>query len=478
MHTKRAGACGSTSNAAPEGPERTGRAKFIDLSDNGDMPEIPKTALTRGMRIAALPASYAGRTAWGFGKKIGGRPAEMVTAEIQQRTAEQIFSVLGELKGGAMKLGQAMSIFEAALPEEVAGPYRATLTKLQDAAPAMPAETVHAVLADSLGPDWRERFTEFDDRPAGAASIGQVHKAVWHDGRTVAVKVQYPGADKALMADLNQMARMGKLFASWVPGLDIKALVEELKERVIEELDYLGESQYQRQFAVAFEGDPEFRIPHVLAAAPHVLVSEWVDGRPMSDIIANGTTEERDRMGLLYERFLLSGPERAGLLHADPHPGNYRMTDDGRLCVFDFGAVAVLPDGLPPAMGSLLRIAQGGDAQTVIEGLRAEGFVLPHVEVDPQQLLDYLDPFVEPSRHEYFHFSREWLRGQFTRLNDVRNPDFTVGLKINLPPSYALIHRVWLGSIGVLCQLDATVPVRAEIERWVPEFTETSAAGT
>jgi predicted unusual protein kinase regulating ubiquinone biosynthesis (AarF/ABC1/UbiB family) len=261
------------------------------------MPEIPKTALTRGMRIATLPASYAGRTAWGFGKKIGGRPAEMVTAEIQQRTAEQIFSVLGELKGGAMKLGQAMSIFEAALPEEVAGPYRATLTKLQDAAPAMPAETVHAVLADSLGPDWRERFTEFDDRPAGAASIGQVHKAVWHDGRTVAVKVQYPGADKALMADLNQMARMGKLFASWVPGLDIKALVEELKERVIEELDYLGESQYQRQFAVAFEGDPEFRIPHVLAAAPHVLVSEWVDGRPMSDIIANGTTEERDRMG-------------------------------------------------------------------------------------------------------------------------------------------------------------------------------------
>lgn len=478
MHTKLAGACGSTSNAAPEGPERTGRAKFIDLGDNGHMPEIPKTALTRGMRIATLPASYAGRTAWGFGKKLGGRPAEMVTAEIQQRTAEQIFSVLGELKGGAMKLGQAMSIFEAALPEEVAGPYRATLTKLQDAAPAMPAETVHAVLADSLGPDWRERFTEFDDRPAGAASIGQVHKAVWHDGRTVAVKVQYPGADKALMADLNQMARMGKLFASWVPGLDIKALVEELKERVIEELDYLGESQYQRQFAVAFEGDPEFRIPHVLAAAPHVLVSEWVDGRPMSDIIANGTTEERDRMGLLYERFLLSGPERAGLLHADPHPGNYRMTDDGRLCVFDFGAVAVLPDGLPPAMGSLLRIAQGGDAQTVIEGLRAEGFVLPHVEVDPQQLLDYLDPFVEPSRHEYFHFSREWLRGQFTRLNDVRNPDFTVGLKINLPPSYALIHRVWLGSIGVLCQLDATVPVRAEIERWVPEFTETSAAGT
>ncbi|NKB91660.1 MAG: AarF/ABC1/UbiB kinase family protein [Candidatus Nanopelagicales bacterium] len=442
------------------------------------MPEIPKNALTRGVRIATLPASYAGRTAWGFGKKVGGKPADAVTAEIQQRTAEQIFAVLGQLKGGAMKLGQAMSIFEAALPEEMAGPYRATLTKLQDAAPAMPAETVHEILAESLGPDWRDRFADFDDTPAGAASIGQVHKALWHDGREVAVKVQYPGADKALIADLNQMARMGKMFSSLVPGLDLKSLVAELKERVIEELDYLGESRYQRQFAVAFDGDPEFRVPHVLAAAPHVLITEWVDGRPMSDIIANGTSEERDRIGLLYERFLLSGPARAGLLHADPHPGNFRMTPDGRLCVFDFGAVSVLPDGLPPAMGTLLRIAQSGDADSVVQGLRDEGFVLPHVDIDPEQLLNYLDPFVEPARHEFFHFNRAWLRGQFTRINDVRGPDFAIGLKINLPPSYALIHRVWLGSIGVLCQLDATVPVRGEIERWVPDFTEPTPAGS
>jgi predicted unusual protein kinase regulating ubiquinone biosynthesis (AarF/ABC1/UbiB family) len=435
------------------------------------VPEIPKFALTRSVKIAALPATYAGRQAWGFGKRLGGKPAEAVTAELQARTAEQMFKVLGELKGGAMKMGQAMSIFEAAMPEEVAGPYRAALTKLQEAAPPLPAESIHAILADELGEDWRTRFAEFNDQPAAAASIGQVHKAVWHDGRVVAVKVQYPGADKAFISDLKQMTRMGRMFSSLVPGMDIKPLLEELKDRAIEELDYLRESRNQRAFAAAFEGDPEYVIPHVLAAAPHVIVSEWVDGRPLSSIITDGTPEERDRAGELYERFLLAGPARAGLLHSDPHPGNFRITPEGKFCVLDFGAVAELPDGLPTAMGTLLRIALSGDAETVMQGLRDEGFVRPNVEVDPEQVLNYLDPFVEPARHETFHFSRDWMRGQFTRMNDIRNPDFNIGFKLNLPPSYALIHRVWLGSIGVLCQLDATVPMRAELEQWVPTFS-------
>src|SRR6202162_3056044 len=158
------------------------------------MNDLPRRAFTRTAKLATLPVGLAGRTALGLGKRLGGRPAELVAQEIQQRTAEQIFRVLGELKGGALKLGQALSIFEAALPPEIAGPYRATLTKLQDSAPPLPARTVHQVLARELGEDWRDNFAEFNDTPAAAASIGQVHQAVWKDGRTVAGKMQYPGA--------------------------------------------------------------------------------------------------------------------------------------------------------------------------------------------------------------------------------------------------------------------------------------------
>jgi predicted unusual protein kinase regulating ubiquinone biosynthesis (AarF/ABC1/UbiB family) len=220
------------------------------------MSDLPRHGVTRSAGLARLPVGFAGRTAVGTGKRLGGRPAELVSQEIQQRTAAQVFRVLGELKGGAMKLGQALSVFEAALPPEIAGPYRAALTRLQESAPPVPAQAIHTVLAADMGEQWRASFAGFDDEPAAAASIGQVHRAVWHDGRQVAVKVQYPGAGRALMSDLSQLSRFARLFGALMPGLDAKPLLAELRDKVAEELDYRLEAAAQQAFVAFDAGDP------------------------------------------------------------------------------------------------------------------------------------------------------------------------------------------------------------------------------
>ncbi|WP_018489132.1 MULTISPECIES: ABC1 kinase family protein [unclassified Streptomyces] len=494
------------------------------------MSDLPRKAVTRTAKLAALPLGFAGRATWGLGKRIGGRSAELVAREVQQRTAEQLFKTLGELKGGAMKLGQALSVFESALPEEVAGPYRAALTKLQEAAPPLPTGTVHAVLAERIGENWREYFLEFEDKPSAAASIGQVHRGVWHDGREVAVKVQYPGAGEALLSDLAQLSRFARLLGPLVPGMDIKPLIKEMRERVSEELDYELEAQSQREHAEEFAGDPDVVIPGVVHQSDQVLVTEWMDGIPLADVIADGTPEQRDRAGQLLARFLFSGPARTGLLHADPHPGNFRLlppldapgaedapdavdgpealagpgssdgpdgsvgsdgsagvdgsdgadgsegggdlgaAGDWRLGVLDFGTVDRLPGGLPWTIGESLRMTLEGDGAGVYGRLRDEGFVKESIDLEPAEVLDYLLPIIEPAQVEEFTFSRGWLRDQAARIADPRSPAHQLGRQLNLPPSYLLIHRVTLSTIGVLCQLGAAVRLRDELEAWLPGF--------
>ena len=443
------------------------------------MSELPRRAVSRTARLAALPLGFAGRTAVGTVRRFGGAPAETVMTEVQQRTAEQLFKTLGDLKGGAMKMGQALSILESALPEELAAPYRAQLTRLQDSAPPMEAATVHHVLATELGTRWRSKLVEFDDDPAAAASIGQVHRGRWSDGREVAVKVQYPGAGEALMADLRQISRVARTFGGMVPGIDIKPLVAELQARVAEELDYSLEAEAQRAFAEAFRDDPEFLVPAVVTHTDRLLVTEWLDSpSSLARLIAEGTPEERNHYGSLYVRFLFEGPGRAGMLHADPHPGNFRVLPGadgslGSLGVVDFGAVARLPEkSLPRSIGSLIRIATYDGYDDVLEGLRAEGFVKPNISIDPAELRDYLGPFVEPALTETFTFSRAWMREQFQRIQDPRQPGSTLALRLNLPPSYLLIHRVWVGCIGVLCQLEAELPFRAILTEALPGFAE------
>jgi predicted unusual protein kinase regulating ubiquinone biosynthesis (AarF/ABC1/UbiB family) len=443
------------------------------------MSELPRKAVARTARLAALPLGYAGRTAWGIGKRIGGASAESVLTEVQQRTAEQLFRTLGELKGGAMKFGQAMSIFEAALPDEIAGPYREQLTRLQDSAPPMPTMTVREILARELGADWKDHLVWFDAEPAAAASIGQVHRGTWADGRDVAVKVQYPGSAEALTSDLRQLSRVARGLGPLVPGLDIRALIAEVQARAVEELDYQLEAEAQRAFAAEFRDDHDIVVPDVVQESGTVLVTEWMESTgSLARVIREGTQEERDHYGLLFVRFMMDAPRRTGLLHADPHPGNFRTIpaadgSPGRLGVLDYGAVARLPDReLPRSIGALIRIALMEDYEQLVTALRDEGFVREKIRIDAEQLRAYLGPFLEPASVEEFQFSRSWMQQQFRRINDPRGDAYAAMLRLNLPPAYMLIHRTFAGTIGVLSQLEATVPFRSVLLDSLPGFAD------
>ncbi len=275
-----------------------------------ERPVLPTGALGRTGRLAMLPLRHAARTA-AAASRLSRAGADQVAA----RTAEQVFATLGELKGGAAKLGQAMSVFEAAMPEEVAAPYRSALRRLTDAAPTMPAEVARRVVAADLavayGPGWQERLVAFDDIPAAAASIGQVHRGQWRiDGGQVvqvAVKVQYPGVGQALRSDLRQARLLAKV-AARLTRLNVSGLADELAGRIVEELDYVREGRVQAEVAAAFTdrlpkelaaaraaGAPEppgrtsVTVPAVYAATPRVLITRWLAGTPLSALLDGRT---------------------------------------------------------------------------------------------------------------------------------------------------------------------------------------------
>ena len=308
-----------------------------------------------------------------------------------------------------------------------------------------------------------------------------MHKGRWHDGRDVAVKVQYPGAGEALMSDLRQIGRLGRTIAPLVPGVDIKPLIEEMQARAVEELDYQLEAEAQRAFAEAFRDDPDIVVPDVVAQGDDVLVTEWLESpatpgqhHPRAAPRRSATTTASCSCGSC-------STARGAPACCTPT----RTPATSGSCPNDDGSPGRLGDprlrrrgparaerGLPEAMGSLIRIAALEDREALLDGLREEGFIKDRIRLDPDLLLDYLSPFVEPTQVERFRFSREWMRAQFQRINNPREPTYTIAMKLNLPPSYLLIHRTWLGGIGVLSQLEAEAPFRAILTEYLPGFAD------
>ncbi len=429
----------------------------------------------RTLRLLSLPLGTAALAAEGAVRRATGQDPDEVARSLRRRNAARTRRVLGDLKGGALKAGQLLATLDALFPPDADGTWQRTLADVPERNRVVDFAELAPVLQRELGLEWRRRFRSFDEHTPAAASIGQVHRAVLRDGRPVAVKIQYPDIAEALRSDMRAVSVMTRAAAMVAPGLALPPLVSEMRTRLAEELDYLAEADAQRRFIAAYRDDPRFVIPEVVLATPRVLVTEWLEATPFVELAAHGAQAERDRAAQLYMRFLLSGPELAGRLHTDPHPGNFRLTGDGRLGVLDFGSTLAMPDGMPATFGRLLTVLRRGDTDEIVTGLRAEGFVRPDATVEADKLRDYLAPFTVPAGHDEFTFSRAWLRTVFSRVNDPRNPEFGVALQLTMPPEHLFTHRVWLGCVGVLCQLEATVAVRPEIERWLPGFDATAA---
>jgi predicted unusual protein kinase regulating ubiquinone biosynthesis (AarF/ABC1/UbiB family) len=449
-------------------------------ADEGEVASVtdpPRTARQRTTRLGALPLGIAGRSAAGWARRLGGADSTEVAAELAMRNADQIFEVLGELKGGAMKLGQALSVYEALIPNELAEPYREALIKLQSGAPQMPARDVHRVLDEQLGTGWPKRFREFDAEQAHAASIGQVHRAVWHDGREVAVKLQYPGADEALRADLRTLRRFSWVIQRIVPGADVRGLINEITDRMSEELDYAAEADHQRTFAAALADDPRIRVPRVIGSAPKVIISEWLEGVPLSRFAHRPAADRhdqqvRDHIGETMIELHFSSPVRVGLLHSDPHHGNFKLLPDGRLGMLDFGAVTEIPDGVPPPLGRILRLVADRRNEEMLDLLRAEGFVGREDRVSPDSVARFLGAFANTLREQPFHYNRAFMQAEGGRVLNPQGDDFRTAQSLALPPQYLMFLRVVVGWMSILAQIDCSVDTRTIVENWTPGFND------
>ncbi|MGQ9350858.1 macrolide-binding ATPase MABP-1 [Mycolicibacterium gilvum] len=440
--------------------------------DDGLVSEIKRGSVARNAKLASLPVGMAGRAALGFGKRLTGKSKDEVNAEMMDKAAQQLFTVLGELKGGAMKVGQALSVMEAAIPEQYGKPYREALTKLQREAPPLPAAKVHRVLDQQLGTKWRERFQTFDDKAVASASIGQVHKAVWADGREVAVKIQYPGADEALRADLKTMQRMVGVLKQLSPGADVQGVVDELIERTEMELDYRLEADNQRAFAKAYAGHPEFVVPRVVASAPKVVIQEWIEGIPLSHIIREGTQEQRDLMATRLFEFCDDAPTRLEMVHGDAHPGNFMLLPGDKMGVIDFGAVAPMPGGWPIELGQMLRYAVDKNYDKLLPTMEKVGFIQKGQSVSTREIDDMLKQYVEPLEVEVFHYTRRWLQKMTNIELEKAAGQIKAARQMDIPPKLAIPMRVIASIVAISCQLDAHVPTRRIAMENVPGFAD------
>ena len=445
--------------------------------------DLPTGRVRRAAKVGRLAG---GQTARGYATKAANLTRSQegrhdAAARRQMEAAEQIFEVLGQMKGAAMKVGQVASFIDTgAFPPEFQERIQAKLAELRDAAPRVPFKRMRKLIEDGLGERLDDVFADFDEEAVAAASIGQVYRGRLRDGREVAVKVQYPGVAQAVRADLQNLGLIMRVAKRMAPGMDVKAMTREIRERLTDELDYEHEAQQHRAFARTWRGHPFIYVPPVVTelCSEHVLVSEWVEARGFEEV-REGDRATRDRFGEIVFRFFFGSLYRNGHFSGDPHPGNYRLMDDGRVAFIDFGMTKRVERADLEAEIAAVRYGMDGDVQALHSQLGSMGFYDP---ADPEVTAEAVA--------EHFHDVTRWyiedrdvtvdreLVGQvLIDFGDPRSRHWQLMRRETMPPQAMLARRMEALTLGVLGQLGATANWHRIAREWLFDDSPSTELG-
>lgn len=447
--------------------------------------ESEKIPTSRVRRTATVASLAAGEAVKQFGTRAanvtrGEEASEEAMARRQLETAKQIVAALGTMKGAAMKLGQVMSFLDVGLvPEQHREEFQRELAKLRDAAPTVSFKQMRKVIEDDLEEPIKDVFASFDEQPIAAASIGQVYRATLHDGRDVAVKVQYPGVASAVRADMQNLEMIMRLLKRMTPQLDVKAIAEEVKERIVEELDYELEAQNQRSLARIFAGHPFIFVPEVVSSLSRerVLVSEFVSGVGFEEL-KRRSQDERDRIGEIVFRFFLGCLYRHRQFSGDPHPGNFLLLDDGRIAFLDFGLFKRLDEGPVDLELAAQRAVVEGDAAELHRLLAQSGFLPDPDRVDPEHLLAFIESAIWwYTTDEVVHLSPQIATEAMIESSDPRSTHFREMRHQDMRPEHLFGRRMEMLTLAVLAQLGARANWHRIAREWMYGDAPTTELG-
>ena len=441
---------------------------------------IPTGRVRRTAKIGSLAARQAVRQAGTRAANVA-RSRDGAQEALERRqldAAEQIVTVLGTMKGAAMKLGQVLSFLDVGLvPEEHREEFQAKLAALRDAAPKVSFKDMRKVIEQELEDDLGELFASFDEEAIAAASIGQVYRATLHDGRDVAVKVQYPGVAAAVRADMQNLGLIMRVVKRMTPGLDVKAVTEEIRLRIDEELDYELEAQNQRSLARIFRGHPFIVVPDVVTrmSRERVIVSEFVEGVGFEQL-KRYPQDERDRLGEIIFRFFFGCLCRHHQFSGDPHPGNFMLLADGRVAFLDFGLFKRMAAEDVESELAVARAVAEGDAEQVHELLARNGFLPSPERVSPAELLAYMEDTVGwYTSDTELQLTPELATRVAIESSDPRSRHFRTLRHQDLRSEHLFTVRMLLLTLAVLGQLRARANWHRIAREWMygePAVTE------